>query len=195
MNAPRNCVSRILSGAIAAALLLPLTACDDVLVKPPLGELTSESFFETPDHALQATNATYAQLRDWQVHVFSWLGMTDIVSDDATKGSTPGDAPFLLSLENLDFDPGNIAFRDTWQGYYRGIYRANLAIENIPGIDMDPALRSRLVGENQFLRAYYYFFLVRAFGGVPLITEPLSPDEYQQERAPEDAVFALIEQD
>jgi hypothetical protein len=180
----------------SAVILFSTWGCDGLLDKPPLGELTTGTFFTLPEHGVQATNATYNQLRDWQVHVFAWLGMTDIVSDDATKGSTPADAPFLLELEALSFDPGNIAFSDTWTGYYRGIYRANYAIQGIPGIpNMDAALQNRLVGENKFLRAYYYFFLVRAFGGVPLITQPLRPDQFEQTRASREEIYDLIVQD
>jgi hypothetical protein len=121
--------------------------------------------------------------------------MTDIVSDDATKGSTPTDAGFLVEMDDLNWDAGNTVFNGTWTGYYQGIYRANVAITNIPSVDMDEDLRARLVGENKFLRAYYYFFLVRAYGGVPLITEPLQPGEYFQARNTAEEVYAQIEQD
>lgn len=191
-----NRLKKYILWIVPAALLILFTGCEDsILNKKPQGELTSGNFFETEDHAIQATNATYSMGRQWQVHVFSWVGMTDIASDDAEKGSLPNDAEFLGDIDMFDFGPENIAFQDTWSGYYQGIYRANLAIENIPNIDMDEELRSRLVAENKFLRAYYYFFLVRAFGGVPLVTEALEPDEYDQERADASDVYNLIVQD
>ncbi len=178
---------------LAGGLLL--SGCD-FLDKSPKGELTSQNFFQDERDAVQATNATYSMLREWQVHVFSWLGLTEIASDDATKGSTPPDASFLLELENKTFGPSNLAFEDSWAGYYSGIYRANVALQNIPSIDeMDPNLQERLIGENKFLRAYYYFFLVRAYGGVPEITEPLKPDEFEQPRASRGEIYDLIEQD
>ncbi len=180
-------------GLILLAALV-LVGCD-FLSTEPKGVLTTENFFKTADQAVQATNATYNMLREWQVHVFSWIGLTDIVSDDATKGSTPGDASFLGDLDNLTFDPGNLAFADPWAGYYKGIYRANVAIQNIPNVSMDATLKARLIGENKFLRAYYYFFLVRAFGGVPLVTQPLTPAEFIQPRATSAEVYALIVQD
>src|SRR3989441_13324951 len=99
--------------------VLGLAAGCDFLSTEPKGVLTTENFFKTSDQAVAATNATYNMLREWQVHVFSWLGLTDIVSDDATKGSTPGDASFLGDLDNLTFDPGNLAFADPWAGYYK----------------------------------------------------------------------------
>lgn len=186
-------------GVLAFTLVLvggvALSGCD-FLEKSPKGELTSGNYFQTPAHAVQATNATYSQLRNFNVHVFSWLGMTEIASDDATKGSTPNDAGFLLELDRRTFGPSNLAFRATWGGYYSGIYRANVAIQNIPSIgNMNPDRQARLIGENKFLRAYYYFFLARAFGGVPKITAPLKPDEFEQSRAPLDSIYALIERD
>ena len=184
--------------AIAFVLLagtLTFAGCD-FLSKSPKGELTSDNFFERGEDAVQATNATYSRLRGWQLHVFSWLGMTEIASDDATKGSTPSDGGFLLELDEKSFGPSNIAFNDTWSGYYSGVYRANVALKNIPSIDnMDADLRSRLMAENKFLRAYYYFFLVRAYGGVPDITSPLKPSEFEQDQAPKEEIYTLIEQD
>jgi len=184
--------------AIALVILagtLTFAGCD-FLSKSPKGELTSGNFFQRGEDAVQATNATYSRLRGWQLHVFSWLGMTEIASDDATKGSTPSDASFLLELDEKTFGPSNIAFGDTWSGYYSGVYRANVALENIPSIDnMDAGLKSRLIAENKFLRAYYYFFLVRAYGGVPEITAPLKPSEFQQSQASKAEIYALIEQD
>ena len=192
---PTRGLRRVLSGVLLAAAF---AGCDALAPETePLGQLTTDNFFETSEQAVQATNATYNMLRQWPVHVFAWIGMTDIVSDESTKGSTPADASFLLDLDNLNFDPGNVAFSTVWGGYYQGIYRANVAIQNIPTVpEMDEALRTRLMGENQFLRAYFYFFLVRAFGGVPLITEPFqSTDDFQRSRASAEEVYALIEQD
>lgn len=192
-NALRGGRRRVGAGALALLLAAALLSCD--IATEPLGVLTTESFFKTSDQAIQATNATYSLLRDWQVHVFSWLGLTDIVSDDATKGSVPGDAGFLADLDNLLLDPGNLAFNDPWSGYYKGIFRANVAIQGIEGSSVDAALKTRLIGENKFLRAYYYFFLVRGWGGVPLITAPLKPTEFTQARATKEQVYAQIELD
>ncbi len=175
---------------------LAVSACDDFLTTEPKAQLTSGNFFTTTEHAIQATNATYSHLRAWPVHVFAWLGMTDMASDDATKGSTPNDAGFLSDFEELAWSAGNNAFADTWTGYYQGINRANVAIHGIPSVSMDTDLQARLIGENKFLRAYFYYFLVRAYGGVPLITEQLTPSEYAtQQRASEAEVWAQIEQD
>lgn len=186
---------RQLGTSLLALLLLGTSACTGFLEKDPLGQLTSNNFFQTERHAIWATNATYNILRDWEVHVFSYIGLTDIISDDSDKGSTPTDANFLLEIDGFSFTPSNIAFSSVWSGYYQGIYRANLAILEIPAIEMDEELKARLIGENKFMRAYFYFKLVRWFGDIPLILEPLDPSEYQQARSPAEEVYAQIEQD
>ncbi|MDX1909070.1 MAG: RagB/SusD family nutrient uptake outer membrane protein [Bacteroidia bacterium] len=184
----------LLTLSLATALMLG--GCfNEFLEVKPLGQLTSDNFFQTEEHAVWATNAAYEQLRSWDVHVFSYLGLTDILSDDADKGSTPSDATFLLELDNFTFDPGNLAIATVWKGYYRGIFRANIAIQKIPAIEMDEALKARLIAECQFLRAYYYLNLVRWFGDLPLVTEPLPQEEYKQNRVPAAAIYAQIIQD
>jgi hypothetical protein len=193
VNASRGGWRRARAVGMALVLAAVLPACD--IETEPLGTLTSASFFQTAEQAIHATNATYSALREWRVHVFSWIGLTDIASDDATKGSVPADAGFLLDIDNLNFDPGNLAFSDPWGGYYRGINLANVAIQGISGMNIDAGLKARLLGENKFLRAYFYFFLVRGFGGVPLITAPLTPSQFMQPRAEREEVYALIEQD
>ena len=182
----------LLPGPGLLLTLLTLGCADDFLDRRPLVQQTADTFFTTEQHAVQATNATYQMLREWQVHVFSYIGMTDIVSDDADKGSTPNDATFLREIDDFTLDAANLGPSSVWEGYYNGIYRANVAVQRIPDIEMDEALRDRLVAENRCIRGYFYFNLVRWFGGVPLVLEPLAADEFEQPRASVDAVYAQI---
>lgn len=172
-----------------------LMSCEDYLEKVPLGELTSENFFKDELQATQAVNAIYAHLRSFNVHVFSYIGITDIASDDADKGSVPGDAGFLQDINDFTFDANNTAVNGIWSGYFQGVFRANQVIANVPEIDMDEELKTRLIGEARFLRAYFYFFLVRTYGDLPLIDRPLKPDEYVQTRVSTDQIYAFIEED
>ncbi len=168
----------------------------DFLEIKPQGQLTLDNFFQNEAQAIQATNAVYASLRTWEIHVFAYLGMTDIPSDDADKGSTPTDANFLLDMDNLTLDATNIAPLTVYQGYYRAIFRTNVAIAGIPTVPtMNETLRARLIAECKVMRAYYYFNLVRWFGDLPIITKSLAPNEYSQPRAPKADVYKLIVQD
>lgn len=180
-----------------AFLLLFTGACQkDFLDRTPLGDATYDTFFENESQAVAATNAIYNQFRQWDCIAFPWIGLTDIISDDADKGSTPTDALYMLEIDDYTFDATNTNFSGVWRGYYNAIARANLAILRIPDVDMDENLKKRLVAEAKFLRAYSYFLLVQWFGDLPIITVPLTADEYYtQVRRPVDEVYAQIESD
>jgi hypothetical protein len=93
-------------------------------------------------------------------------------------------------------DATNPFIAPVYKGYYRAIARANVAIENIPNIEMDAALRDRLIGECKFLRAYSYLLLTQWFGDLPLITKTLQNDEYYaQTRNSKNEVYDQIERD
>src|SRR5690606_15935413 len=133
--------------------LMVLSCSEDFLEKSPKAQLTEDSFFETAEHASQAVNAIYSHLRNFSVHVFAYIGVTDIASDDAEKGSVPGDAGFLQDINDFTFDANNTATAGLWGGYYQGVFRANQVIQNVPNIEMDETLKNRLIGEARFLRA------------------------------------------
>ncbi|HEY4338206.1 MAG TPA: RagB/SusD family nutrient uptake outer membrane protein [Puia sp.] len=150
--------------------------------------------------AVQATNGVYAQLRAYNVHVFPWLGISEIASDEADKGSLPTDASFFLELKNYTVTPtsqgSSVLLDGYWSGLYVGINRANLVINNVPAVAaLSAALKGRLVAEAKFLRAYFYFNLVRSFGGVPLILSDTLLNNNRMPRAATDQVYALIESD
>jgi hypothetical protein len=188
--------SSILGISLLMAVMTIWSCNEDFLDRQPKGQLTYDTFFETPDHAIWATNAIYQQYRSWEMCAFPWIGLTDILSDDADKGSTETDALYMKQLDDFTFDATNEGISGAWLGHYRAIFRANLAIDNIPGIDMDPALRGRLVGEARFLRAYAYFRLVQWFGDIPLVEHILTDDQYyNQPRVPKEQVYDFIEND
>jgi len=177
--------------------VMTLWSCgDDFLERNPKGKLTYDTYFQTPDHALWATNAVYQQFRSWDLTAFPWIGLTDIISDDADKGSTPTDALYMQELDDFTFNPTNTAVGAAWLGTYQAIFRANLAIDNIPGIDMDPALRDRYIGEAKFLRGYAYLRLVQWFGDLPLVEHVLTDDQYyNQAKVPKEQIYDFIEAD
>ena len=78
---------------------------------------------------------------------------------------------------------------------YEGINRANYLVENKDKVDF--TRKSELYGEVHFLRAYYYFELVKIFGGVPLFTESrlTAGDSGTLARATASEVYAQIEAD
>lgn len=152
-------------------LLAILSSCNDnsfLNVNPSIE--TPEQALSSPTAATELVNAVYNKLLDWNESSFSWNGASSITSDDADKGSDPGDTGGDKDLlDDLIFSPTTISFNEVWEANYQGIARANQALKFLPNLTIDTALKNRLIGESKFLRALFYFRLVRMFGGVPLI--------------------------
>ena len=178
-----------------SALVLIATGCSkDFLDRDPYIGSSAGNFYQTAEDAEAATIACYAPL---QVEIsdgahFRWY-FGDIVSDDADKGgSGDTDEPDLLEFEGFFGDPSSGIVLGELKTAYKGITYCNLALENIPGVDMDELEKSALLGEAQFLRAYWYFNLVTTFGRVPLVTRSLAPSEFAQPQAETDEIWAQI---
>lgn len=163
---------------------------------PPQGQEPVEQFWEDADDASKAVHAMYGNLREWKQVAFAAIAIESLGSDDTEKGSDPSDAAFLNSYDNFTVTSTDGQLRDFWNGQYQEINLANQVLDNVPGIEMDAALKSRYLAEAKFLRAYSYFRLVRAFGDVPLrLSVPANADEYNIPRTPKAEVWQAIEND
>ncbi len=177
----------------SALLLLPMTGCTDFLQKNPQGELTQEVFPSTASDALLATNAVYSTIRDWSFNMGGYP-ILDIMSDDSHKGSNPNDQLTTLGpYDNFKITATADGLDRWWSTLYQGIKRANVVIEKVPAIVMDEKEKIQCIAEAKFLRALYYFDLVRAWGGVPVVTSTTPP--MQLARATKEEVYQLIVED
>jgi hypothetical protein len=170
-----------------------LSSCSDFLEVNPQGQITQEVFPTTGSDALLATNASYATLRDWHFHS-GGFPILDIMSDDAMKGSNPNDGLNTIGPYNtFSITTTQDGLDRWWSALYQGIKRTNVVIEKVPEINMDETLKQRYIAEARFLRGLYYFDLVRAWGGVPIVTSTNPPLELA--RASKEDVYQLIEED
>jgi hypothetical protein len=191
-------------GSVAAvfALMAIFVSCDDELDVDPRQNISEEDLLKNPDNAVKMVNGVYNKLLSYNMYSFPWIGITSITSDDADKGSTPSDTGTdKHKLDNLTFDASDISFNEVWEGRYDGIYRTNNALFYLEKFQIDESLKSRLIGEVKFLRAFWYFDLVRCFGGVPLVVGNIdlndgdAINEQVFTRATKEAVYAQIEAD
>lgn len=169
------------------------TGCEKFLDSNPQGYLNQENFPVSAQDALLAVNAAYAPMRFASYHSGTFP-ILDIMSDDARKGSNPNDAASTIGpYDNFTFTTTGAELASWWTTLYQAIKMANVVIIKVADIDMDADLKNRYLGEAHFLRALYYFDLVRAWGGVPLVTE-LNPP-LQLGRSTREEVYDLIESD
>lgn len=154
---------------ISTFVLLAMSwmSCDDFLTTDLKGEYTSENFYTSAENATMAVNAIYNSLYGNTLWIFG-----DVASDDAVKGGNAGDQADINAINDFSAKSDNGVLNTYWQSTYETVSRANNAIANIPGITMEGNLKSRLIAEAKFLRAYSYFNLTNIFGKVPLKLQP-----------------------
>ena len=192
---------RAVAGMTILASLFFLS-CEKDLDVDPRDAVSEDDFLSNPDKAVQLINGVYNKMLDYDINSFSWIGITSITSDDADKGSSSGDnGTDKKKLDDLTFDASDVSFEDVWKGRYAGIYRANNAIYYLDQIDIEEGFKNRLVGEAKFLRAMWYFDLVRCFGGVPLVLGNIDLNDTETiinvvfQRKTKQEVYAQIEAD
>ena len=178
-----------------------LSGCRDYLTEIEPGTTLLEDFYTSTDAAVQNVTGCYAPLM-WEYNntYFSEWFIGDIASDDAIKGGgSTTDMADAYDIENWRTTDQNSLLLQWYRANYQGIGRCNLALEYIgktePGIDADftPEMKNRLLGEVYYLRAYYYFRLVRVFAGVPMPLKVLSSsDDWGMPRASVNEVYTQI---
>jgi len=176
----------ILTGIIIFTIAILLISCEKDWLNPlPENELTTtDSTFFDPANAVKFVNACYTNLLTWEQSAFSWMGLASITSDDADKGSDPGDlGADKDQMDALSYTSTSLSVGEVWRGNYQGISNCNQAIANVPKFDISDALKNRLIAEAKFLRAFYYFNLVRAYGDIPLVDKVIdseNPDDLEK---------------
>jgi hypothetical protein len=179
----------ILSGAFL------FTACKKELNQVPISQATTATFYASPSDFVQGVNAVYNDLRGFPDRL---LNLSETRSDNLYAVSEGG---------VRDWDPvnnfqktqlvGNAYVTEAWSANYNGIYRANVLLDQLKNkgaaIISDASLRTRLEAETKFLRAFFYFDLVRYFGKVPLVDKPITaPEASGLPRSAVSDVYSLI---
>lgn len=182
--------------------LFVIFSCSDILDKQPLALIDVGSAYLTENDAARAVTAAYHPLtgNNWCCGVYGsggymhWV-LGNVASDDTDKGGESGSDQLYaqqVSLFNIPSD--NDATRFAWANQYIGIRRANLVLDNVVNIDMDAGLKNRYLAEAKFLRAWYYFNLVKTFGDVPLVLNA-ELEAYDLTRTPKQEIYNQIIQD
>jgi hypothetical protein len=104
------------------------------------------------------------------IHGFAFISATNIMSDDADKGSTDIDQVSTAGqLDDFLITDNNVFVASLWSGHYSAIGNTNQALKALKTASIDAATITEYSAEMRFLRAFLYFNLVRMYGGVPLV--------------------------
>ena len=187
-----------------ACLVLSITGCQDYLTEIEPDTTMLNDYFISTAAAEQNVTGCYVPLM-WEYNntfLSEWF-IGDIASDDALKGGgSTSDMADVYDIENWRTTSQNTLLLDFYRAQYQGIGRCNLAIKYISqmeiGIDKDftVAMKNRLLGEAYYLRAYYYFRLVRIYAGVPITVDVIDDSEkWGVPRSSVEEVYNLILED
>lgn len=184
---------------LLAAVGLFVSSCESWITEPNPAVTDLNDYFTSGETGIYTTNAAYAPL-SWEYNYtyYSEFFIGDIMSDDALKGGQNlSDMADVYDMENFKTIANNGLLLDFYRAQYQGIGRCNLGLREIPELEIDSVMtakiQDRLIGELKFLRAMYYFRLVRVFGGVPLVDFVIeSSNDWIQERASAEDVYDLI---
>lgn len=127
---------------------------------------TVSSFWKTGTDAVQGVNAAYGSLLVDGTYMRFMPILLDVRGDDV-RSNSPWTAISNVGRFNLGTADGS-GYGWTFANLYEGVSRANQVLDNVPAINMDADLKSRVLGEAYFLRGLYFFHLVNFFGSVPL---------------------------
>jgi len=176
------------------ALPLAMLAACHVLDQEPESAFTETNFYKTSGDALAAVNAIYDPLPTNDMYSQIMLAYQDQGTDDCEWGGGRNTANQAKNdVDKYTFTSATVYFYTTWSTCYKAINRANAVMGRVPGVNMDQALKDRMIAEAKFLRGFYYFTLVRLFGKVPLyLTETTSLTNLGLPRSPVAEVYAQI---
>ena len=180
-----------MSFVIAVSIFL-ISGCTDDFVDVDSFNEDSESFFNSEQDYQDALIGAYDLLHATYINVM--LG--EIASDNTLAGGGSAvDVPGIQQVDDMIHTPVNQQLRDMWGWMFAGVNRANFILEFRDKTDFPN--RNQVLAEATFLRAYYYFELVKWFGDVPLAVDQrlLFGDQDVVERTPASEVYAQIEQD
>jgi len=186
-----------------AACLLGLqlfnSCTKDFLEVQPKGSILESNYYKNATEIFNGIIAAYDPLGAETGNSYTSRAATlNSASDDTyAGGGSSSDMTAWQAWNNFTVDASIGPQEDLWDTRYTGVYRTNLILSKIDGVpDLSEEDAARYMAEAKFLRAFYYFDLVRLFGNIPLITESIPTEEiFNQQQVGPEMVYAQIEQD
>lgn len=177
-------------------LVITTASCKKYLDTAPVGQYLAVNYYQNTAQAYAGVVAAYSQLNSAEGGIFLALNAG---SDDCyAGGGSSTDNMVAQAFSNFSLmSAANGTGGTFWNPLYKGVYNCNVILASLPTVpDLPVDSLKRYTAESKFLRAYFYFDLVRTFKNIPLILKPLTSSEvYDQPQATPEATYAQIESD
>ena len=180
--------------ALALASVLLLASCDSFLKEEPKSFLSPDNFPASAADAEAALGGAMSEFTSSQYYDRGFYFLGEVSSDQTQVGYGPDHR--RQKINSYTFTPSNRYFEWVWDSAYNIINSSNILIQTVPAIEgMSEEDRAAYTGASKFLRAFNYFNLVRLWGPVPLLREPVESFGGESTRADVSAVYDLIVSD
>ncbi len=192
-------MNNLLNKLAVISLLVLLTGCSDFLDKEVKGNAIDETYYDTQYKMQSALDAAYDVLQSDAYNDQEWR-FGEAMGDNVF-GTDEGLSSQMGQLVNFRFNTSNTWILQRWDINYKAIHRVNQVIYNINKVRISTDAKTTydgirwIYGQAKFLRAYYYFNLVKTFGGVPIRPEQESVDSLVVPRSTKEQCYAYIEKD
>lgn len=158
-----------------------------VQINPPTTELVTSSVFSTPSSAISTETVIYAQM--WNnLESYEMSSQNGLLADEFTNYSTS--ALQIDMYENAM--TAALGPSGCWIDAYNYIYEANAILAGMQGNKFTPSIANQILGEANFIRAFWYFYLVNEYGDVPLVTTTQYQVNSLLSRTPKAQVYRQI---
>ncbi|HBE41762.1 MAG TPA: RagB/SusD family nutrient uptake outer membrane protein [Bacteroidales bacterium] len=177
------------------ALILVITGCSDSFLDlAPISNSSVQTFYTNEGDFTNAIYGAYSTLRSNGAYSDYYQLVGELRSDNTEMGSTASDRFYFFNLQEFNDQVTNVINENIWNKSYQGILRVNEILDRIDKLTASEAFKGRITGEAKFLRAIFYFNLVRVFGDVPLVTSVLKTIEeaYEAGRTEKSEVYTQI---
>jgi hypothetical protein len=175
---------------VCFAALAGTGSCGKFLDTQPKSTLTPENSFKTAADWQQTITAAYAMLQEVFVEklpiVLGEFGTDEVLPFDTSWGE-------YTELHYYTLTSFHGFLNEHYTFCWEGIKRCNIVIDIPEYAPVDAAARASMIAQAKFLRAIYYFELVKMYGDVPILTSAIvNRNELHKPRESVEDVYALI---
>lgn len=174
-------------------LIFLMQGCKNALELSPKDQVSEANFFKTEADFTQAINAAYNPLRTVGADYYTGEMRSDNTHYEHNPAIQGTAVTMRADIANFTNDASNNYSSQIYYDSYKGISRVNIVLARIDEADLSDETKNNFRGQALFLRAFYYFKLVRYFGGVPLyLKEVRNENDAFLPRSSAEEVYAQI---
>ncbi|OQP55875.1 carbohydrate-binding protein SusD [Niastella yeongjuensis] len=178
-----------------------ITSCKKSFLElAPVSNSNANNFYKTKSDFDLAVNNAYSTLYTMYgpTGLVSYCG--ELMSDNATLYTVAGSGSITVgdrwAFRDYTLNSANNVVNQLWSDSYVSLYNLNIVLEKITDAALDEGYKTQVTAEMRFLRGMYYFYMVQAWGDVPLVTKPITSGEaFTTGRTPKADVYNQVLED